>query len=200
MDTSDQKPRAEQLSKTPSWIMLGFLLGGVFVFTVQHEFFPPSEPAAAPAPARPASSSSSSAEYRAAPTPAQRQPLYALEDIFETYKQHALWEYDTTEVAFFNPLTDSCTEYVEVLRVGEKFYFRTIPRLTRPVVDRGLGPSAPIVFTEPQAMRDERRQQDLPLPRFAPPEIRPLPAPTFPKPEGPSLQPVPPVPVTTSPP
>ncbi len=180
MDTDEPKPRAPQLSKTPSWVMLGFILGGLFVYTVQRQTQREPRPrTAATVPAAPNSISVAKPEPDRRPQPGElRQPLYAVEDVFETYKDHALWEFDTTQVAIFNPETNSCTDYVEVLRDGDKYYFRTLSRLTRPLIDRGLGPHAPIVFTEPESMREERRLQGTVAPRLdletAPPKTTPL--------------------------
>ncbi|MFZ9683464.1 MAG: hypothetical protein ACO3DQ_09735, partial [Cephaloticoccus sp.] len=51
--------------------------------------------------------------------------------------------------------------FYEVLRAGDTFYFRSIPALTRPVLMHGVDPSAPLLFTEPDARRREwLRQRD----------------------------------------
>jgi hypothetical protein len=143
----DDEPKPEKnyplstskMSKTPSWIMLGFLLGAVFVAAL-----PPLRKKPAPEtvtlkaiePARPA-------------TPREPGPLSTIEDVFAEWHKHAVWSDDVTEVAMWNINEKAYTDFYEVRRIGGVFYFRTIPRLTRRVVARGKHLSeSPLQFTE----------------------------------------------------
>ena len=153
--------------------MLGFVLGGIFVYTMQRYFVPAVPPAAALAPTEQTLPPAVAAPVPAE-TPPQRLPLLALEEIFETYQHHALWDVDTTQVALYNPVTHSLSEYLEVLREGDKFYYRTIPRLTRPIVDRGLDPRSRVQFTEPSGPREEpRAKAETPPVVMAPKQLSP---------------------------
>lgn len=133
-------PSAASLSKTPSWIMLGFLLGGACVLALWAPWkkSPPPLPAASP------------------PVPAALEPvksrlpprLLIIEDVFATWGQHAVWDGDTTEIAF-DAGGGTYSELYEVRRRGDILYFRTIPRLTRRVINRGKPtPECPLQFTE----------------------------------------------------
>lgn len=140
------KPSPGRLSKTPSWISLGFVLGALFVWLLPHP-----EPKVV--------------EVPAAPTPV---PLVALrtkpdfteiEAVFAQWNQYAVWENDRTEVAMWDVDTRQFSRFYEVLRNDDGYYFRSIARLTRPVLTHGVDVKAPLLFTEPQARRDEWLQQ-----------------------------------------
>ena len=145
MDDDEQKPEknyplsTSKMSKTPSWIMLGFLLGAVFVAAL-----PPLRKKPAPEtvalraiePARPAA-------------PREPGPLTTIEGVFAEWDKHAVWSDDVTEVAMWNIGEKAYADFYEVRRIGGVFYFRTIPRLTRRVIARGKHPSeSPLQFTE----------------------------------------------------
>ena len=145
MDEDAPKPEtrypvaAAKLSKTPSWIMLGFVLGALFVIALPpFGKRPPPE----------------TATYKAAPPPAPEEPrdppqLTTIEAVFEVWGQHAVWSDDVTEVALWNVRDKDFTDYYEVRRFGDMNYFRTIPKLTRRVIARGKPISeSPLVFTE----------------------------------------------------
>lgn len=141
----DDEPASEKdypltpakLSKTPSWIMLGFILGALFVWLLPRD----PEPAAPPAPAR-----------RAAPAETPRTALTTLttiEAVFEAWGQHAVWDNDLTEVALWNSGTKSFSECYEIRRTRDTLYFRSIPKLTRLVIRHGKPlPDSPLQFTE----------------------------------------------------
>lgn len=124
-----------QLSKTPSWVMLGFLLGVLFVFAL------PREQPAAP-------------EHHVAveppPVKLERPKLTEIEAVFAEWEPYAKWENDFTEVAVWDTATHSFSNCYEVLRSGETYYFRSIPKLTRPVFSRGIPQKSPLVFTRPE--------------------------------------------------
>ena len=130
-------PSASRLSKTPSWVTLGFVLGAFFVWALPH-----AERPAAPA----------------APTltvELQRPKTTDIEAVFAEWGRFAMWENDLTEVALWDVDKKSYTLCYEVLRSGEALYFRSIPRLTRPVLSHGLAGPMPLQFTETEAMRRE---------------------------------------------
>lgn len=143
----DDEPKSEKhyplstakMSKTPSWIMLGFLLGAAFVIALPplRKKTPTETPAfkAVEAP-RPSA-------------PREPAPLTIIEDVFATWGKYAVWSDDVTEVALWNIAEKAFTDFYEVRRVGEGYYFRTIPRLTRRIIARGKPlPDSPLQFTE----------------------------------------------------
>ena len=140
------KPPHPKLSKTPSWIMVGFIAGALFAYGVRQEVekrdpvkvAPPAP--AAPAPVEPAHSSAALKD---------RASLTAIENIFTQYEGQAVWHNDLTEVALWNAETGKYSELFEVMRSGDYYYFRTIPHLTRAVVRQNTDASAPLRFTEP---------------------------------------------------
>ena len=131
-----RRPPISRLSKTPSWIMLGFCLGVLFIWAL------PDEPPPAPPPA---------------PDPVtillRPHRMSEVEAVFDQWGQYAVWDNDTTEVALWNADANAFTDTFEVLRVGETLYFRTIPKLTRPVIRRGVESKSPLQFT---GVPDER--------------------------------------------
>ncbi len=138
-----------KMSKTPSWIMLGFVLGVLTVIAL-----PPlrkTAPVAALPPLAP------EAPKRTGPAP---QPqLTTIEAVFAQWGQFASWTDGITEVALWNSHRESYSDFYEVLRAGNVFYFRTIPALTRRIVERGKPmPESPLLFTETEAEYQEWRQ------------------------------------------
>jgi hypothetical protein len=160
-----------KLSKTPSWIMLGFVLGAVFVAAL-----PPFQKRAAPPP---------SATFRAveAPrptTPRAPTPISTIEAVFAEWGRYAVWSEDVTEVALWNSADKAFSDFYEVRRFGDTNYFRSIPALTRRIVSRGKPmPESPLQFTETEEQyrewlrygRAERpMEREAPArPQFAPP-------------------------------
>lgn len=142
----DDEPKSEKryplstskMSKTPSWIMLGFLLGAAFVVALPPLRKKPPETLAikaieAPRPA----------------VPREPAPLTTIEDVFASWGKYAVWSDDVTEVALWNINEKAFTDFYEVRRVGDAYYFRTIQRLTRRIIARGKPiPESPLQFTE----------------------------------------------------
>ncbi len=129
---------ASKMSKTPSWIMLGFLLGALFVLALpQRKTKAPPPVAILPGePARPA-------------VPREPAPLSRIEIIFEQYGEGAVWSDSTTEVAMWDPVEERYADLYEVRRMDGKLYFRSIPQLTRRVISRGKVPADSLLqFTE----------------------------------------------------
>ena len=144
MDDEPEKPyplSPAKMSKTPSWVMVGFLLGAAFVWGYKRD----AEKTAPVAPAIPA-------EWPKALTLAP-SPLTTIEAVFDEWKEHAVWENNLTEVALWRSDTGAYSECYEVRRVNGTLYFRSIPRLTRRIVRSGtpLPTNTPLQFTESEA-------------------------------------------------
>jgi hypothetical protein len=142
METDEERPRKKhpisisKLSKTPSWIMLGFVLGALFIIALPDD--PPPTPPARPEPAKPAT-----------PVPPQ---LTTIEAVFEDprWQEFMMWSNDTTELAFWNAGTRGFTDFFEVRRVGGVHYFRSLTALTRPIFNNPRKPvpeDCPLRFT-----------------------------------------------------
>ena len=138
-----------KMSKTPSWVMLGFILGALVVYAMMRQNGPPTPSTVAvqivdaPKPATP----------RAPP------PLSTIETLFELWGEHAVWFENTTEVALWNKEERAFTECYEVRRIGGVCYFRSIPNLTRRVITHGkLMPDSPLQFTETEEQYQEWRE------------------------------------------
>jgi hypothetical protein len=139
-------PSAAKMSKVPSWISVGFVLGALVGWTVREPKPVSSEPARV------------IEVVKLEPRP---NKIATVEAIFEQWRHLAAWrDDDTTEIAIWNPDTNAFSEYYEVRRIGDAFYFRTIPRLTRKLVNYSaeLPSSAPIKFAGVEnAPRENRR-------------------------------------------
>jgi hypothetical protein len=163
-----------KLSKTPSWVMLGFILGALTVYAMMRH-----PQTAAPAPVR--------VQFVDPPKPVGPRPpppLSTIETVFELWGEHAVWSDNTTEVALWNKQERAFAEFYEVRRIGGVNYFRSIPNLTRRVLTHGKAlPDSPLQFTETeeqyQEWRDHGRRerpveglprQDAPIPRPPPPQ------------------------------
>jgi hypothetical protein len=120
--------------------MLGFVLGALVVLAI-----PRSAPAPVPAPPP--------EKPPAAQPPAPR--LTTIEAVFAEWGKYAVWDQDVTEVALWNSGTGDYSDAYEVLRAGDALFFRSIPRLTRPILTHGLpdDENRPIEFTETEAQR-----------------------------------------------
>jgi len=88
------------------------------------------------------------------PRPTASGTLKAAEELFERWGGYAIWEDDVTEIALWNHARQRHADFYEVRRANGEFYFRTLKALTRPLIDHGPRGRLPIVFTEPQWMRD----------------------------------------------
>src|SRR6185295_16408991 len=130
-------PSASRLSKTPSWVMLGFVLGAIFVWALPQVEKTVTSSAVPP------------------PVSVQllRPKVTEIEAVFAEWGHDAVWDNDVTEVALWDVDKRTYSICYEVLRSGDKFYFRSIPHLTRPVLTHGLRGPAPLQFTETEAMR-----------------------------------------------
>ena len=131
---------ASKLSRTPSWITLGFILGALFVLALPDD-------------------QDKSATQTPRPEPQvvrlERPSLTEIEAVFAEWSQFAVWENDITEVALWDSKRMSYSLFYEVLRNGDVFYFRSIPQLTRPVLTHGVPENAPLQYTETEERRRE---------------------------------------------
>lgn len=140
----------EKLSKTPSWIMVGFVAGILFVLGVQSEWkqASPVEPPRIEASAPLAARNIASLE--------DRPSLAAIEALFEQYQAAAVWEDGTTELALWNSVTGNYDDFFEVRRDGDRDYYRSLIKLTRPLINDEAGSDALLKFTEPESHRKAR--------------------------------------------
>jgi hypothetical protein len=120
--------------------MLGFALGALCILALPKSEGPKPEPRAAMA--APASK------------PPGPRPLSTIEAVFEAWGSYAVWSGDSTEVALWNADTKDYSDAYEVLRMGDDFYFRSIPRLTRPVLSHGVPEGSPLEYTETARQRE----------------------------------------------
>ena len=126
-------------SMAPSWVVLGFGIGVLFIWML-----PPSEtPAAA------------GLEPAAAPVARSAPQIAVIEAVFAEWGSAASWENDVTEIALWSSETGSYSQCFQVIRTGGMYFFRSIPRLTRPVLTRGVRDNSPLQFTESEAKRAE---------------------------------------------
>jgi hypothetical protein len=155
-------PKREALSKTPSWVMLGVLIGGVIGYTAKTHWDNRSraeaEAAAAVERARPTPTPTP------LPPPPSKASLTDLEAVFQRWQARAVWRNDVTEVAFWDPASNQFSEYVEILRNGDDYYFRSIPHLTRPFSEETMPKEAPLRFTDPEAHPERHLRLTFPNP------------------------------------
>lgn len=153
MSTEETKttPRPSELSKVPSWLLLGFVVGALFVGLLRRNYLVKTSALS--------EAETSPAVPLALPSPAVRSgepSLSAVEAIWAVWGEKAVWVDDVTQISIWNTETLSFADHFEVTRRGDSAFFRSIPRLSRPVVDRGLGAAAPIQFTGPPVIAPRR--------------------------------------------
>lgn len=161
MDNESPPPSRAELSKTPSWVMVGFVLGVLAVLGFQRERRPQAVEPAVEAPsasveAAPVPAAKSDDVPRSVTSLADRPSLAVIEAVFEQWGGYALWENDVTEVALWNSVTGDFSDFFEVMRSPSGFYFRSIPKLTRPWTDARPPRESPLRFTEPHEQRRAR--------------------------------------------
>jgi len=167
--------------------MLGFVLGAFFVWALpEPEKMPPSPPAP---------------EQRAPERtmPASRLPrLTDVEAVFAQWDRYAIWDDDATEVAYWNEETNNFSNFFEVLRIGDRLFFRSIPHLTRPLIKRGVEAHSPLLFTGVAEVALSLSERATPAPMPDQPVERPLPSKIVPPAPPPAAAP-PPVDPTLAP-
>ena len=146
--TPAQRPNVRKLPKEPSWILLGFLLGAAFIWLlpVAREGHPPAAGGGA------AALPPEGAEKKAPPV----RLLSTIEAVFAEWGRYAVWENDLTEVALWSADHAGYAECWEVLRNGDTLYFRSIPKLTRPIINYGAQLTSPLLYTETENTRAAR--------------------------------------------
>ena len=139
-DSDPPRPvSASRLSKTPSWITLGFVLGVLFVWALPHD----ESKGRSPRGEKPVVST----------VQLERPRLTEIEAVFADWERYAVWQDDVTEVAYWDTEKRSYTIFYEVFRRDGNYYFRSIPRLTRPILKRGVPEQSPLEFTETEESR-----------------------------------------------
>ena len=139
-DTEPTRPvSAARLSKTPSWITLGFVSGVLFMLTLPRD--------------QEAAKTSTRLERVEPPVRLERPPLTDIEAVFVDWERYAVWHEDSTEVALWDTARQSYSIFYEVLRRDGVYYFRSIPHLTRPVLKRGVPAQSPLQYTETEESR-----------------------------------------------
>lgn len=162
-------PSVSKMSKTPSWVMLGFVLGALFVLALPERQAPAPSPAPAATPEAPK------------PEPVRPPPpLTRIEAVFDEWGKYAVWHDDTTEVALWDPTVERYADFYEIRRIQGVLYFRSIPQLTRRPIGRGGHlAGSPLLFTETEEQFqewDERDRARRPLERmWEPPARKPPP-------------------------
>lgn len=159
----------EKLSKTPSWIMVGFVVGCLFAYVADREM-EKRRPASAPLPA-PVVQSAPVAPPETPPS--MRLSQNEVDAMFRQVFENAAWENDLTQIAVWNPLTQKFSDLVEVMRSGEYFYYRPLTRLTRPLITAEADSGVLILFTETDALRAKRLESIPSFLRPAPPKLAP---------------------------
>lgn len=140
--------------------MLGFVIGCIVALTVKRDLDAREKNAAAAAAAAAATAKPLATQIEAAPQPKPAPTHLSLSDmeaIFQRWQNKAVWRHELTEVAYWNPTTNLYSEFVEVVRSGDDLYFRSIPHLTRPLLEEDVDPAIPIRFTELEETRAARR-------------------------------------------
>jgi hypothetical protein len=186
--TESRPPPPAKMSMTPSWVMLGFVLGAFFVWALPE---PEKKPPTSPAPVERAPEQT---------MPIARLPrLTEVEAVFAQWDRYAIWESDVTEIAYWNEDTRSFSNFFEVLRMGDRLFFRSIPKLTRPLIKRGVEAHSPFQFTGVAEVSRPLSELTTPAPMpdqpvehpLAPKIVAPAPPPTAtPPPLDPALSPL----------
>jgi hypothetical protein len=176
-------PSVPRMSKTPSWVMLGFALGALFVYVLTRPTEPPPPAVRAPAP-----------EPAKPDAPREPPPLSRIEALFDAWGRDATWEGDATEVAAWDPKEEAFADFYEVRRIEGKLYFRSIPKLTRRLLTyRPPAPGCPLQFTESEEdyqWRTRGRGETPPVQPNYRPTSNAAPVAAPPPPEAPKTEPV----------
>jgi hypothetical protein len=132
----------------PVWLTIGFAVGLGFAWLYLRED--------RPAPAVTTRVAASPTAGSAGPdSPVDAGTLASVERFFQRWGGYAVWTDEVAEFAVWNLRRHGYTDFYEVRHVRGRYYFRTIPRLSRPIIDHGVRSRIPLQFTETQDMRDE---------------------------------------------
>lgn len=143
-DDAPSEPVVKKPSQVPSWVTLGFVLGALCVLAVPRRPAAevPVRPIVEEAPPKPAK-------------PAEAPRLTTIEAVFGDWDRYAVWSNSTTEVALWNSDTKGFTDFFEVMKNGEGYYYRSIPGFTRVLLTHGVPENSPLQFTETARQRQE---------------------------------------------
>jgi hypothetical protein len=149
-------PSRPKPSKIPSWIMLGFVLGALFVWALPN----PRAPRASPTPTPPA----------VPPLAFGTHPRFTeVEAAFERWKEYALWADDVTYVCLWDSAeTRTFRDCFQVLRRGDDLFYRSVPRPRDLRAREGVPEECPLQFLNP--VPEVRRLFGLPVEDFRPPK------------------------------
>jgi hypothetical protein len=137
----DEEAPPAKPTQVPSWILLGFAIGALFVLALPKHPVEPPPRLAAPAP-----------EIRASKPPL----VSTVQAVFDDWGRYAVWSNDVTQVALWSAETNSYSDCFEVIRTADNtYYFRSLPALTLPVLDHGVPENSPLQFTETVRQREE---------------------------------------------
>ncbi|MDB6093510.1 MAG: hypothetical protein JWM32_1072 [Verrucomicrobia bacterium] len=123
---------------TPSWVLLGFVIGVLFVWALPGDVKTVTPQVTGPTVVQ-----------------LERPKLSDIEAVFYEWGRFAAWEHDLTEVALWDVDRKSYSICYEVQRREGAYYFRSIPHLTRPILTHGVNSPSPLVYTETEKMRSE---------------------------------------------
>jgi hypothetical protein len=130
-------------SKTPSWVMLGFVIGvlSVLAFNEGKKQIEKSKPQAV------------EAKPIVEKTIVMAPRMTVIEAVFDQWSDNAVWDKNKTEVALWNSELRSFSDCFEVIRTPDGYYFKSIPHLTRPLLTHGVKAGSPLQFTETEDQR-----------------------------------------------
>ena len=157
MDEFNESPPAPRPkpSKIPSWIMLGFILGVLFV-------------RALPRPRATLAVQPTASPVISAPATATHARFSEVEASFLEWQKYALWAGDVAYVVMWDRETGTFRDCYQVLRRGdEMFFFRSVPRPKNLRAREDVPPNLPLQFLKP-VPEEERGFFGQPI---APPEM-----------------------------
>ncbi len=155
-DQSEAKPGREQLSQAPSWMLIGFIAGCIVAHWAIRYY---DKNFASPKPAEATRVAPPTEEEVQAKAAKNRPDLWLVEALFEQRAPEVVWQDNLTEIVLWNAATNDFKDGIEVLRRGDKFFYRTIDKLTRVPINQGIPADATLVLTEPEVVRKIRENK-----------------------------------------
>lgn len=173
-DAPPKKP-----SHVPSWVMLGFVLGALTVWSLL-DTSPRATVATDESGAPPAATTTRDDPTAENPLARPDRPsIEIVEALLELYRPFVFWDRGLTQIAVWNGRTAAYTDYFEVISTETGTYFRSLEALTWWPIENYGPEESPIRFCETNEMRLRRfREAGLV------PEQRVLPPPQPPRFEG----------------
>jgi len=148
--------------------MVGFVLGLLVFYTVNDYLHRPRQPAPQPSSDQVVTTATTAPAPATQPAPEKNEApnLQIMDIIFRKWAVNALWDYDTTQVLFYNPADHKFSIPIEVTRRGVEgdytYFYRPIDALTRPLVPTPDRPGTVIIFTENEEatrLREEKNRE-----------------------------------------